>query len=61
MLVVCNSGSGRVGDLKGVVEFAVDEEPGVAGNVGPVEFEEAGTELGPDRHGLAGTHQRTIS
>jgi hypothetical protein len=55
--VVYNTGCGRVGDLEGVVEFAVDEEPGVAGNVGPVEFEaEAEVELGSKRHGLAMTH-----
>jgi hypothetical protein len=48
VLVVYNTGCGRVGDLKGVVEFAVDEEPGVTGNVGLVEFEE---EVGGARFG----------
>jgi hypothetical protein len=38
---------GRVDGLEGVVEFAVGQESGIAGDVGDVEFEaEAALELG---------------
>jgi hypothetical protein len=40
---------GRVGELEGVVEFAVGQESGIAGDVGAVEFEAAAVELGSKR------------
>ena len=53
---------GRVGELEGVVEFAVGQEAGVAGHLGPMEFEaEAAVELGSERFGLAVTHQELLS
>jgi hypothetical protein len=52
----------RVGELEGVIEFAVCQQAGVAGCFGAVEFEaEAAVELGSERLGLAVTHQRTLS
>src|SRR5262249_3072718 len=53
---------GCVGELEGVVEFAVGQQPGIAGDVGPVEFEaEAAIELGSKWLCLAVTHQRSLS
>jgi hypothetical protein len=54
--------SGRVGELEGVVEFAVGQESGIAGDVGAVEFEtEAAIELGSKWLGLAVTHRESLS
>ena len=45
-----------------VVEFSVGQEPGVAGDVGAVEFKaEAAVELRPERLGPAVTHQKLLS
>ena len=56
--VSCSSIGGRVGEVEGVVEFAVGQESGIAGDVGAVEFEaEAAVELGSERLGLAVTHE----
>ena len=53
---------GRVGELEGVVEFAVGQESGIAGDVGAVEFEaEAAVELGSEWLGLAVTHRKSLS
>ena len=47
---------GRVDGLEGVVEFAVGQESGIAGDVGDVEFEaEAALELGVEV-ALSGSH-----
>src|SRR5262249_8227699 len=53
---------GGSGQIEGVVEFAVGQESGIAGDVGPVEFEaEAAIELGSKWLCLAVTHQRSLS
>jgi hypothetical protein len=53
---------GCVGELEGVVEFAVGQQAGVAGDFGAMEFEaEAAIELGSERIGLAVTHQKFLS
>jgi hypothetical protein len=53
---------GRVGELQGVVEFAVGQESGIARDVGPVELEaQAAIELGSERLDLAVTHRESLS
>ena len=53
---------GRVGELESVVEFAVRQESGIAGDVGPWKFEaEAAIELGSKWRGLAVTHWESLS
>ncbi len=45
-----------------MVEFSVGQEPGIAGDVGALEFEaEAAVELRPEWLGLAVTHQKSLS
>ena len=59
---VLQVGGGCVGELEGVVEFAVGQESGVAGDGGAVEFEaEAAIELRSERVGLAVTHRKSLS
>lgn len=51
-----------VRELQGVVEFAIGEQSGIAGDVGAVEFEtQAAVELGPKWVALAVTHQESLS
>jgi hypothetical protein len=46
-----------VGQVEGVVEFAVSEEPGIAGDLGAEEAEpETAVELGSQGLGVAVTH-----
>ena len=53
---------GRVGELQGVVEFAVGQESGIAGDVGPVEFDaEPAIELGSEWLGREITHRESLS
>src|SRR5918998_672644 len=53
---------GRGGEVEGVVEFAVGQQSGIAGDVGAVEFEaEAAVELGSKWLGLAVTHRESLS
>ena len=50
------------GEVEGVVEFAVGQQSGIAGDVGAVEFEaEAAVELGSEWLGLAVTHRESLS
>jgi hypothetical protein len=59
---VLQVGGGCVGELEGVVELAVGEQPRIAGDVGAVEFEaEAAVELGPKWLDLAVTHRESLS
>jgi hypothetical protein len=51
---------GRVGELRGVVEFAVGQESGIPVDVGAVEFE-AAVELGSDLLGQTVTHRKSLS
>jgi hypothetical protein len=53
---------GRVSEPEGVVEFAVGQQSGIAGDVGAVEFEaEAAVELGPKWLDLTVTHRESLS
>ena len=49
-----------LGEIEGVVEFAISEQTGVAGDLGTKESEPE-VELGPKRLSLAVTHQGTPS
>jgi hypothetical protein len=58
ILQLTGSGSGLI---EGVVEFAVGQQSGIAGDLGPEEAEpEAAVELRSQRLGRAVTHQSTL-